>query len=85
MTVPRAVILQLYKSLLKEANCFTTYNFRMYALRRIRDAFKENMCLTDETSIKSAVDDAVKNLAVIKRQAILSHLYKTEKLVIEQN
>lgn len=41
---------------------------RKYALRRIRDGFKENKNLTDSVVIESEIKEAQSNLQIIKRQ-----------------
>ncbi|KYB26845.1 protein bcn92 [Tribolium castaneum] len=75
--------LQLYKALIRESKKFPAYNFRHYALRKIRDSFRENRQLTDQDVIRQKMDEGVRNLDVIKRQVVVSQLYSTEKLVIE--
>lgn len=42
--------------------------YRNYALRRIRDSFKENKNLNGEASVESLMNEARKNLEMIKRQ-----------------
>lgn len=44
--------------------------FRMYALRKVKDTFRENSTLTNTTEISAKFEDGVKNLEVIKRQVI---------------
>ena len=39
----RAAVLCLYKKLLRESSKFVDYNYREYALRRVKDKFRENM------------------------------------------
>ncbi|GFR92848.1 LYR motif-containing protein 4 [Elysia marginata] len=79
----RQTVLSLYKSLLKESAKITDYNFRLYALRRTKDAFKENKNVSDPTRIKALIQKAQENLEVVKRQAIVSQLYGSTKVVIE--
>ncbi|XP_063898154.1 LYR motif-containing protein 4B [Helicoverpa armigera] len=81
--VTKQQILSMYRVLLREADKFPNYNFRAYALRRVKDAFRDNKTLTDPKLIKKQYDFATENLAVIKRQVLVGDLYKTEKLVIE--
>ncbi|XP_073964588.1 LYR motif-containing protein 4-like [Choristoneura fumiferana] len=76
-------ILTIYKTLLRESQNFTNYNFRSYALRRIRDAFKENKTLSDPKQIKKEYLYAKENLPIIRRQVAVGDMYQTEKLVIE--
>ncbi|XP_034838467.1 LYR motif-containing protein 4B-like [Maniola hyperantus] len=81
--IPKIHVLSLYKSLLKESNKFANYNFRAYALRRIRDAFQENKSLTDPKLVKKEFEYGKENLKIIKRQVVVGDMYQTEKLVIE--
>ncbi|XP_047038462.1 LYR motif-containing protein 4B [Helicoverpa zea] len=81
--VTKQQILSMYRVLLREADKFPNYNFRAYALRRVKNAFRDNKTLTDPKLIKKQYDFATENLAVIKRQVLVGDLYKTEKLVIE--
>ncbi|KAG6451561.1 hypothetical protein O3G_MSEX007216 [Manduca sexta] len=69
--------------LLRESEKFPNYNFRSYALRRVRDAFKDSKNLSDAKSIKKEYEFAKENLAIIRRQVLIGDMYKTEKLVIE--
>ncbi|KAJ8706958.1 hypothetical protein PYW08_011092 [Mythimna loreyi] len=81
--VTRREILSMYKLLLREADKFSNYNFRSYALRRVKDGFKDNKTLTEPKQIMKQYDFARENLAIIRRQIIVGDLYRTEKLVIE--
>lgn len=56
----------------------------MYALRRTKDAFRENKCLTDESKIQQCIREAKENLEMIKRQVIVGQLYQADKLIIEK-
>ncbi|KAF2885233.1 hypothetical protein ILUMI_20952 [Ignelater luminosus] len=76
-------VLSLYRLLIRESKKFPSYNFRNYALRRIRDSFKENKSLTDQIQIKQQINKGYDNLEIIKRQVLIGNLYKTDKLVIE--
>ncbi|GFN97515.1 lyr motif-containing protein 4 [Plakobranchus ocellatus] len=79
----RTSVLSLYKQLLKESGKLSDYNFRAYAIRRTKDAFKENKNITDSKQIQSLIQKAQENLEVLKRQAIVSQLYGSTKIVIE--
>lgn len=74
----------LYKSLLREGKKFSNYNFRMYALRRVRDNFKENISESNPQKISEFVAFGKKNLETLKRQVIVENLYKMDSLVIEK-
>ncbi|KAJ6636769.1 Protein bcn92 [Pseudolycoriella hygida] len=81
----RTKVLNLYRSLLRESEKFSSYNFRNYAKRRIRDGFKSKKDLADALAIQSELEFGNKNLDIIHRQVIVGHLYASEKLVIEKN
>ncbi|XP_066290481.1 LYR motif-containing protein 4-like [Branchiostoma lanceolatum] len=81
----RSVVLSLYKKILRESKTFSSYNFRMYALRRTRDGFRANKDVTDPAKIQELIKQAEESLQVIKRQVVIGQLYSTEKLVIEKD
>lgn len=75
--------IQLYRSLIRESKKFPSYNFRNYALRRIRNAFRENRAIVDTQEIQNKLKEGYTSLEVIRRQVIIGQLYSTDKLVIE--
>lgn len=79
----RMQLLTLYKKLIRESERFTNYNFRSYALRRVRVAFRENKSLSDPKLIQKEIGIAKDNLEIIRRQVTIGDMYKTDKLVIE--
>jgi LYR motif-containing protein 4 len=76
-------ILNLYKNLIRESKKFSNFNYRMYALRRVRDAFRENQNLTDQAKVEEVFKYGLKNLDIIKRQVVVNQLFKSNNLVIE--
>ncbi|XP_074683815.1 LYR motif-containing protein 4 isoform X5 [Strix aluco] len=66
----RAQVLRLYRALLRESQRFGSYNYRTYAIRRIRDAFRENKNIKDSEKIEELVNKAKANLEVIHRQGL---------------
>uniref|UniRef100_A0A8C5MD91 Complex 1 LYR protein domain-containing protein n=1 Tax=Leptobrachium leishanense TaxID=445787 RepID=A0A8C5MD91_9ANUR len=64
----RSQVLSLYKTMLRESGRFSSYNYRSYAIRRIKDAFREKKNVHDSHEIQSLVQRAKENLEVIKRQ-----------------
>ncbi|KAJ8976399.1 hypothetical protein NQ317_003035 [Molorchus minor] len=79
----KSQILKLYKTLLRESQKFPSYNYRKYSLRMIHDAFQENKNMTDRVLISAQIQEATRNLDIIKRQVVLGQMYSTEKLIIE--
>lgn len=76
--------LALYKALLRESGKFHSYIYRTYALRRVRDAFRENRTVQDPEMRKQLLNHGRTSLEIIKRQTVINNLYKDQKLVIEQ-
>lgn len=56
---------------------------RMYALRKVRDEFRENKTLQDSEKVKQCYTKGEEALELIKRQVALGSLYSTRPLVIE--
>ncbi|KAK6522085.1 hypothetical protein TWF281_002653 [Arthrobotrys megalospora] len=73
----------LYRSLLRTSSQFATYNFREYAKRRTRDAFREHKNETDERRVQELVQKGLKELSLLKRQSMISTFYQLDKLVVE--
>ena len=59
-------IRSLYRSLLRQSNQFAAYNFREYARRRTRDAFREHQKETDSKRIQELVQKGTKELRMLK-------------------
>ncbi|XP_032665941.1 LYR motif-containing protein 4 [Odontomachus brunneus] len=83
MDPSRHMILSLYRNLIRESKKWSSYNYRMYALRKVRHEFKESKTLQDEEKIKQCYAKGQETLNLIKRQVILSNLYGTRPLIIE--
>ncbi|KAL6268629.1 hypothetical protein P5V15_001763 [Pogonomyrmex californicus] len=83
MALSRDAILSLYRNLIRESKKWNSYNYRMYALRKIRYEFKENKTLQDKDKIKQCYEKGQETLKIIKKQVILGDLYSTRPLVIE--
>ncbi|XP_037934038.1 protein bcn92 [Teleopsis dalmanni] len=80
----RRQVISLYRKMLRESGKLGPYNFRMYAIRKIRDTFRTNRTI-DFEEISRQLQLAEHNLEIIRRQAIIGHLYNVDKLVIEQS
>ncbi|KAM9076317.1 LYR motif-containing protein 4 isoform 1-T1 [Megaptera novaeangliae] len=64
----RAQVLDLYRAMLRESKRFSAYNYRTYAIRRIRDAFRENKNVKDPVQIQALMNKARRDLGLIRRQ-----------------
>ncbi|CAG9995597.1 unnamed protein product [Clonostachys byssicola] len=73
----------LYRQLLRQGNQFTAYNFREYAKRRTRDAFREHLAVNDPRKIQELVQQGLKDLQVMKRQTVIGQFYQLDRLVVE--
>ncbi|KAL1890837.1 hypothetical protein Sste5346_007978 [Sporothrix stenoceras] len=86
MSIARAEglqVLSLYRQLLRTAQQFPAYNFREYALRRTRDAFREHKTETDPRHVQELIQQGLKDLQMMKRQTTLGQYYQTDRLVVE--
>ncbi|KAK3941925.1 complex 1 protein [Diplogelasinospora grovesii] len=75
--------LSLYRQLLRQGNQFASYNFREYAKRRTRDAFRENKSVDDPRRIQELLQKGLKELQMLKRQTVVSQFYQLDRLVVE--
>ncbi|KAF2197030.1 hypothetical protein GQ43DRAFT_444594 [Delitschia confertaspora ATCC 74209] len=73
----------LYRSLLRQGRQFASYNFREYAKRRTRDAFKEHKNEAEERRIQDLMEKGKQELQMLKRQTVISQFYQFDRLVVE--
>lgn len=81
--VSRDQVLRLYKDLLRHGAQFRDLNVRQYALRRVRQGFRENADLRDGDALQRAYEDGVRELEVVKRQSAVSRLFGSPRYVTE--
>lgn len=79
----RNAVLALYRQLLRESNRFDAFIYRKYAVRRVRDAFRQNKTLDDTNRIEQLMAEGRTTLDMIRRQVVINQLYKSDKLVVE--
>jgi len=63
-------VLSLYRSIYRQARQFANYNFREYAKRRTRDAFRENRAESDARRIQELMQKGLKELQVLKVSSV---------------
>ena len=80
--ITKPAMIALYRNLMKNAIKFTDYNFKAYAVRRIRTGFKENSNLNDKNLINEKYTWGLSQLASLKRQVIVSSLYPETESVM---
>nr|CAE76192.1 conserved hypothetical protein [Neurospora crassa] len=64
-------VLSLYRQLLRQGNQFSSYNFREYAKRRTRDAFRENKNVEDPRQVQELVQKGLQNLQMLKDRLVV--------------
>lgn len=80
----RRDILHLYGSTLRAARLFRSYNFRDYFVRRARVTFRNMQVEQDQSRLSQAYDEALKEMAALRRSAVVNQLYGAERLVVER-
>ncbi|TVY13777.1 LYR motif-containing protein 4 [Lachnellula arida] len=73
----------LYRQLLRQGEQFAAYNFREYAKRRTRDAFREHKGVQDERQKQELMQKGLKELQGMKRQTVVSQFFQLDRLVVE--
>ncbi|KAJ5152986.1 LYR family protein [Penicillium canariense] len=73
----------LFRSLLRQSNQFSNYNFRDYARRKTRDSFRAHKDESEERRIQELIQDGLQSLRLLKRQTVISQFYQLDKLVVE--
>ncbi|OHW92826.1 complex 1 protein [Colletotrichum incanum] len=73
----------LYRQLLKTGDQFAAYNFREYAKRRTRDAFRENQNVEDPRRVQELIQKGLNELQILKRQTVVSQFFQFDRLVVE--
>ncbi|XP_030625555.1 LYR motif-containing protein 4 [Chanos chanos] len=76
-------VLSLYRMLLRESKKFPSYNYRTYALRRVRDGFRENRNVDDPKALEQLLNRGWDSLAVIQRQVSIGKMYEVQRTVVE--
>uniref|UniRef100_UPI0037E86128 LYR motif-containing protein 4 n=1 Tax=Semicossyphus pulcher TaxID=241346 RepID=UPI0037E86128 len=79
----RAQVISLYRMMLTESKKFPSYNYRTYALRRVRDAFRANRKIKDPETVQRLMVEGQQTLALIQRQVAIGKMFETQKTVVE--
>ncbi|GAM90345.1 hypothetical protein ANO11243_083880 [Dothideomycetidae sp. 11243] len=69
----------LYRSLLRTSRQFAAYNFREYAKRRTKDAFREHSTVSDERRIQELMQKGIKELQMLKVRREKKELWVLEQ------
>ncbi|KAK5623222.1 LYR motif-containing protein 4B [Crenichthys baileyi] len=79
----RPQVISLYRMMLKESSKFPSYNYRTYALRRVRDAFRANRKVEDPKVVEKLLVEGGQMLALIQRQVSIGKMYEAQRMVVE--
>jgi hypothetical protein len=79
----RTRALGLFRQLMRASRGFTNYNFREYALRRVRTGFREGAAAADGAASLKLVHEGERQLELVRRQATISQLYPQASHVLE--
>ena len=80
--VGRSATLSLYRNLLRAARGFTNYNFREYALRRVREEVREARTLGGD-DVLIAYQQGRQQLAMLRRQSTISGMFPQDRHAME--
>ncbi|KAG0699174.1 hypothetical protein DFH29DRAFT_983625 [Suillus ampliporus] len=80
----RKAIQGLYASTLRTAQSFSSYNFRNYFVWRTEDTFRGMQAEQDPIKLSQSYNEAVKELAVLRRSAVVNQLYGGLRLAVEE-
>eukprot|EP00808_Paulinella_micropora_P027887 g30171.t1 len=73
--------LGLYRKLLRASERFPDYNFKKYALRRVKEEFRANRDVSDPNRLEALVKDGEDNLQMIHRQATIGSFYHPQPTI----
>ncbi|KAI9203622.1 complex 1 protein-domain-containing protein [Polychytrium aggregatum] len=79
----RTAVLSLYRSFIRTAKQFKSYNYSQYVQRRARDTFREHMNETDAIRIAALYQRGISDLEIAKRQAWVNSHFGSGNLVVE--
>ncbi|KAG2349912.1 hypothetical protein BDR05DRAFT_955751 [Suillus weaverae] len=80
----RKAIIGLYASTLRTAKSFSSYNFRTYFVQRTEETFRGMQTEQDPIKLSQAYSEAVKELSVLRRCAVINQLYGGGRLAVEE-
>ena len=72
----------LFRTMLREAAQVDQYNFRNYAIRRVREDFRRNAALAGADA-DAALQEGKEALEVLRRQRIVGQLYPAAQSVMD--
>jgi hypothetical protein len=84
MPVSRSATIGLYRDLLRAARGFNNYNFREYALRRVREDVREGSTLSGDDALRLAYERGRQQLAMLRRQSAISAMFPQERHAMEE-
>uniref|UniRef100_A0A8C8FKR3 Complex 1 LYR protein domain-containing protein n=1 Tax=Oncorhynchus tshawytscha TaxID=74940 RepID=A0A8C8FKR3_ONCTS len=64
----RAQVLSLYRLHMKESKKLSSYNYKMYTLRRVQDSIRANRSVEDPKTVEQLLNQGRDNLDINQRQ-----------------
>ncbi|KAI0733262.1 hypothetical protein C8Q72DRAFT_967007 [Fomitopsis betulina] len=80
----KQALTELFNATMRTSREFSSYNFRNYFARRTKTVFQEIENETDPAKLSTFYTEKTKELAALKRGAIVNQLYGGSQLVVEQ-
>ncbi|KAG8950111.1 hypothetical protein FRC04_007965 [Tulasnella sp. 424] len=74
----------LYSSFIRTSRSFASYNFRTYFIRNSQEKFRAHLQEKDPQRVTELYNQALQDLALLKRAAVVNRLYEGPKLVVEK-
>ncbi|EPT02000.1 hypothetical protein FOMPIDRAFT_1160879 [Fomitopsis schrenkii] len=80
----KQALTELFNATMRTSREFSSYNFRNYFARRTKTVFQEIENETDPVKLSTFYNEKTKELAALKRGAIVNQLYGGQQLVVER-
>ena len=72
----------LYRSLLKASNLFSSYNFKEFSKRKVRERYNRNRNISGSL-LEAEIAEGNRQLKMLKRQGTINRLYDVEQSVVD--
>jgi hypothetical protein len=79
----KSQVIALYRSFLRHADKIPNYNFKSHAVRRTRMGFVKNRNVEGQ-ELLAQYQNGLKQLEIVKRQAIINQLFPDEGSVMQK-
>ncbi|TFY68304.1 hypothetical protein EVJ58_g1079 [Rhodofomes roseus] len=80
----KQALTELFNATMRTSREFSSYNFRNYFIRRTKSTFQEIENESEPAKLSAFYNERSKELATLKRSAIVNQLYGGWQLVVEK-